>query len=154
LVGLLGFISFIPNVDCISDTVYLEKWDVTDDCIFELNKGDLIVWEFRTYDNSFIAELRARESNVFMSHGKTSDKGILEISEDCLLSFFFENVGDTGGGYLEFEIKIQVRISGYNLMLVFVIISLFSVISIVSIKTLKKNTKGVNNKYLNKSNSI
>lgn len=78
-----------------------------------------------------------------MSHGKTSDKGILEISEDGLLSFFFENVGDTGGGYLEFEIKIQVRISGYSLMFVLMIISLFSVISI---KTLKKNTKHVNYK--------
>jgi hypothetical protein len=143
LVGLLGFILFIPNVDCISDTVYLEKWDVTEDCIFELNKGDLIIWEFRTYGNAFIAELRAHESNVFMSHGKTSDKGILEISEDGLLSFFFENVGDTGGGFLEFEIKIQVRISGYSLMFVLMIISLFSVISI---KTLKKNTKHVNYK--------
>ena len=143
MVGLLGFILHIPNVDCISDTVYLEKWDVTEDYIFELNIGDLIVWEFRTYGNAFIAHLRAHESNVYMSHGKTSDKGILEISEDGVLCFFFENVGDTGGGYLEFEIKIQVRISGYSLMLILVIISLFSVISI---KTLKKNTKHVNYK--------
>ena len=138
LMVLLGFIFFIPNANCVSDTVYLEKWDVTDDYYLEASEGDLIAWQFTTYDNPFIVYFRAREWSRIISHDKTSNNGVLEVLESGTFRFIFENIGDTGGGYLEFEIKILDIISGFNLILILGMISVISVISVISIIRLKK----------------
>lgn len=140
LIFLLGFIFFIPNVSCISDTVYLEYQDSTPVYSLEASEGNLILWEFRTYDNPFICELRCLEWAVFVSWDKTSDKGVLEVLESNTYRFRFDNIGQhpPQGGYLEFEIKVIQRIPGYNFLIILSIISFISLISIASIKIKKK----------------
>lgn len=140
LIFLLGFIFSIPNVNCIKDTVYLEYQDVTPVYSLEVSEGDLILWEFRTYDNPFICELRCLEWAVFVSWDKTSDKGILEVLESNTYRFRFDNIGQhpPQGGYLEFEIKVIVRIPLYYLLIILAIVSFISLISIASIKLKKK----------------
>lgn len=140
LIFLLGFIFFIPNVNCIKDTVYLEYQDSTPIYSLEASEGNLILWEFRTYDNPFICELRCLETPVFVSWDKTSDKGVLEVLESNTYRFRFDNIGQhpPQDGYLEFEIKIIQRIPGYNFLIILSIISFISLISIASIKLKKK----------------
>jgi len=135
---ILGFILFIPNVNCISDTVYLDEQDRASGYSLEVNEGELILWEFRTYDNPFIVYFRCSEWRVVISHAQTANKGILEVLESNTYNFYFDNIGHTGGGYLEFEIKIIIRVPGYNLFLILAIMSFISVISIISIKTMLK----------------
>ena len=128
----------IPDVKVISDTVYLEKWDVASGYTLDANKDDIIAWEFRTYDNPFIVYFRCQDPKI-ISHDKTVNKGKMRALVSIELRFSFENIGDTGGGYLEFEIKIidglKKIIDGYNVLILFGIIS---IISVVSIKRLTK----------------
>ena len=140
LIFLLGFIFSIPNVNCIKDTVYLEYQDSTPVYSLEASEGNLILWEFRTYDNPFICELRCLEWAVFVSWDKTSDKGVLEVLESNTYRFRFDNIGQhpPQDGYLEFEIKVIQRIPGYNFLIILSIISFISLISIASIKIKKK----------------
>ncbi|NVM46697.1 MAG: hypothetical protein HWN79_17460 [Candidatus Lokiarchaeota archaeon] len=138
VIFLLGFSLLIPYVNSIKDTVYLEKWDVASGYELDANEGELISLEFRTYNNPFIVYFRCSEWRVVISHDKTVNKGILEVLESNTFHFYFENIGDTGGGYLEFEIKIIERIPAYNLLIILAIITFVSLISIRSIKSKKK----------------
>jgi len=139
LVLILSFTIFIPNVKSISDTVYLEYQGSTPVYSLEASEGNLILWEFRTYDNPFICELRCLETPVFVSWDKTSDKGVLEVLESNTYHFRFDNIGQhpPQEGYLEFEIKVIKRIQGYNSLLIFITISFVSIISILTLKKLR-----------------
>ena len=124
----------IPDVKAISDTVYLEKWDVASGYTLDANKDDIIAWEFRTYDNPFIVYFRCQDPKI-ISHDKTANKGRFRALVSMEFRFSFENIGDTGGGYLEFEIKIMKIIDGYNVLILFGIISIISVVSIKRLTT-------------------
>ena len=138
IIILFGFILLIPNVNCIKDTVYLDEQDVASGYEIEVNEGELISWELRTYDNPFIVYFRFDEWRLIISHDKTANRGIIEVLESNTYHFHFENIGDTGGGYLEFEVKVIVRIPGYYLLIILTIVSYISLISIISIKLKKK----------------
>ncbi|MFW9825648.1 MAG: hypothetical protein ACFFE4_22085, partial [Candidatus Thorarchaeota archaeon] len=133
-------ITFVPNVKAVSDLVYLEEGEVTSYYYLDANKGDQIIWEFRTYNNPFIVYFRCHESPVILSHDKTTNFGVLRVLESSQFGFTFENIGDTGGGYLEFEIIVKnifEIIDGYNLIIILGIISLILVISISRLKKMR-----------------
>lgn len=136
---ILSFTIFIPNVKSISDTVYLEYQGSTPVYSLEASEGNLILWEFRTYDNPFIVYFRCSEWRVVISHSKTANKGILEVLESNTFHFYFDNIGQhpTQDGYLEFEIKVIKRIQGYNSLLIFITISFVSIISILTLKRIR-----------------
>jgi hypothetical protein len=129
----LGLLTIIPNVKAISDTVYLEKWDVASGYRLNASKNDIINWEFRTYNNPFIVYFRCQDPTI-ISHDKTENSGRLRALVSTEFRFSFENIGNTGGGWLEFEIKIIPIIKGYNVLL---LIGAISLVSIIFIKKLK-----------------
>ncbi len=135
---LIGFILLIPNANSIKDRVYLEKWERASGYEIEVNEGELISWEFRTYNNSFTVYFRFREWTTIFSHDKTANRGIIEVFETNTYGFSFENIGHTGGGFLEFEVKVIARIPGYYPSITLMIVSFISFISILTIKLKKK----------------
>ena len=136
---ILSFTVFIPAVKSISDTVYLGYQGSTPVYSLEACEVNLILWEFWTFYNPFICELRCLETPVFVSWDKTSDKGVLEVLESNTYHFRFDNIGQhpPQEGYLEFEIKVIKRIQGYNSLLIFITISFVSIISILTLKKLR-----------------
>ena len=134
---ILSITVIIPSVKSIKNTVYLEGGERTPAYTFDLIKGDLIFWEFRTYNDSFSCGLLIVERSTYISWRYTADKGIYEVLESITYRFRFENEENTGGGYLEFELKIIKRINGYNILFIFIAISFVSIISILKVKGLK-----------------
>lgn len=136
---ILSFTVFIPAVKSISDTVYLEYQGSTPVYSLEASEGNLILWEFRTYDNPFIVYFRCSEWRVVISHSQTANKGVIEVLESNTYHFYFENIGQhpPQEGYLEFEIKIIKRIHGYDSFFIFTVISFVSIISILTLKRLR-----------------
>lgn len=139
---LLGFILLRanPNLDSIKDTVYLEYQDRASGYSIEANEGELISWEFRTYDNPFIVYFRFQEWSTVISWKYTSDNGIIEVLESGLYHFYFDNIGQNPpqDGYLEFEVKVIVRIPGYHPSIIFAIFAFTILLSIIFIKKKEK----------------
>ncbi|MFX0027160.1 MAG: hypothetical protein ACFE8M_12170 [Candidatus Hermodarchaeota archaeon] len=130
MIILLGFILFIPNANCISDTVYLVRMQETDIYQFELSEGDLIRWRFRTYDDPFKVSFQCLEHPVYLSWDETSNSGVLNVLQTGTLRFRFRNIDDTREGYLEFEINI---IYHSTLVLIWSIIAIIVIIVIISV---------------------
>ena len=147
---LLGFfiVRSNPNINSIKDTVYLEYQDRASGYSIEANEGELISWEFRTYNNPFIVYFKFQEWRIVISWKYSSDKGIIEVPESGVYHFYFDNIGQNPpqDGYLEFEVNVIVRIPGYHPSIILAIFIFISFLSIIFIEKKKKLSVNLNSK--------
>ena len=97
-----------------------------------LEKGEVISWEFETYDNSFLATLTfSLDSLEFICIEKEEGSYTIEIDETNYYHFGVFNRDDVDG-YVHYIIENrESSISSYPIIFIFGIIGIFIAVKIV-----------------------
>ena len=121
----------------IKTTVFLNPFQMSPIYNMQVSRGDVVLWSFQTYNDSFNVQALGLGVGTMVSSGSTSDSGSVEALAAGNIGFYFTNM-DLNSGYIDISIRIKEdSIEGYPYM-IFVVIFI-SILSIISIK--KKSVK-------------
>ena len=124
----------------INVTVFLNPIQMSPMYTMQVSKGDIVLWSFQTYNDSFNVQALGTGVGTMVSSGSTSDSGSIEALAAGTIIFYFINMG-SNSGYIDISIRIKEdAIEGYPYMIF--IVMLFSIISMISIKK-----KSINKRY-------
>ena len=134
----------IPNVKGIErmeETLYCTRgihYPIFDNV--EIEKDEVITWDFTTYNSSFEAILALWISTytfvVDLSLQQTNDKGEYRITQTGYYRFTVGNFGQNDG-YIHIVIENKKGVSSYPLFLMFGIIGIATIVKTIKIKRLK-----------------
>ena len=131
----------IPNgraIDKIEDTFLWELGFSNDHTILldRVKDGEIITWQFETYDDSFeVSILLSKVSGYYswICNSKTKESGRVTLTENTALTFHRE---ESVEGYITIIIENPEEISSFPLLILFGIIGL---VVITKIKRIKSN---------------
>lgn len=148
LISFCTILLIIPNVysDCefrdLKETVYLNPNDLFYRCMWfvetteDEGKEFILQWNFKTYNNSFTVNF-SKDLDI-LSNGKTKDHGEVDKFIGVVTDFYIRNT-DIIGGYIDIDIhlKEEIIINSYELIIVFMTISVISVAILFKKKFIK-----------------
>ena len=116
----------------INTTIFLNFGQMSSMYTMQVSKGDVVLWSFQTYNDSFNVAALGFGVGTIVSSGHTSDSGSVEALAAGPIVVYFTNMGPDSG-YIDISIRIKEdAIEGYPYMILIVI--LFSIVSMISIK--------------------
>ena len=121
----------------ISTTIFLNPAQMSPFYTIQVSKGDIVLWSFQTYNDSFNVMALGSGVGTMVTTGNTADSGSIEALAAGSMGFYFTNAG-SNSGYIDISISIREdSIEGYSFTIF--IVTLISIISIISI--MKKRVK-------------
>ena len=111
------FVIFVPTTVHAFDfqeTVFIPYEGRPKRYIFEMEKGDVVKWEFRTFNDSFQVMFSYSSAMEVLSEGLTSDDGYFIVIEEGYNWFLFRNIDQSKGGFLEIVLTTSFIIPGFN----------------------------------------
>lgn len=127
----------------VSYTGFLTPGDIGVTDNLSIEPGDIVYWDYRTFDNNFIVTLN--RGPTYLSYNKTSDNGYYGVIFNGFIFLYLTNIDTTESGSYELNINVNPptlspSISGFNLFIVIGLIGLTTLI-------IKKKFSKQNNKY-------